>query len=367
MNKIAFSRLDLLLVALLIACGLGISLAAEQCIQHWTEKDEPQDEKFQKENKIPLLNARLAITQANLTAGRTRVADLRQERLRDAVALDAHRRVFPSVTRAEQILFMRPDILQAFAQARLDHAAANRLTQALEMDLAALVAEANAPTPAKTETAAAALFQARVAVARERLAATQKALTDARLDRARAGARVAAFESCYPILSQVPADGLGLVVLPADIHQNLGAAAQRLAAADNLWKQWIDDLATTTEATATAESALAEARRKAADDLDEARKDWRFGRWWKTLAVSLGGLALLFLVTLFLCKQIRHAYPRVQDRLVLAVAFPILFVLYAYQAAGFPGAAGIGALALVGLAFLAVPTAGAAPGAGGGA
>ena len=325
--KIAVSRWDVLLTPVLIAGGLTIWFLVELAVSLAAEKCEPHEDRFRAGHQVQALEARVATAQDELATVRARVIEHRLEHRLALATFDSLQARYPRLD-VKAILAIRPETLRAFAQARLERDAAERLVAALES---------------------------------EAVAGAGEVLAKARLERVQLATRVAAFEAAYPALGNMPAASPALLELPAEQQQALAAEAGHLLAGLPLGKQLDGELEARTVALAVASARLAAAMREAADDLKKARRAWTLAQRVATMLIALVGLGVFLLSAAYL---IRRALPgrgvRGDGRLALALAGATLLILYGYQSARPMGAFIGGLVALLGIAWLAGTVSGGA-------
>jgi hypothetical protein len=357
-TKVSLSRLDLVLILLAVVAGMAVWSLVQSAVDQVWEDTEPREETDQANHKVALREAEFATAQAELAACRSRLIEQRLEHQSALAILRAVGADDPR-SRAATILSLRPETLQAAAQARLEKQVAARLVAALEVEAAWL--ESEAWLGELRAAARIGLVGPRRAVLADRQAAVQKALTEARLDRAKATARLDGIEAAYAALAQLPPGGETLLNLPADAQQAVAGAMYRVAVSERLAAAMARDHDTLSARVAKKSKAYAAAKHDAEADLADARLAWSWKKRLATFAIALPALLLLLGLANFLTVGLLSAWGlRFSGRLVLVLSVFALLILYGFQVAQFVGAVGSGLLVLLVLLWLTAP-AGAQP------
>jgi hypothetical protein len=352
--KIFLSRFDVVLIALSIVAGMAVWSVVELGVDWGLDRSEPHEEAFYETRHVPLLQAKLVTAQEELAAVRKRAIEQRLEHQRDVATLRALRADAPR-SRAATILSLRPETLSAAAEARLEWYVAQRLVIGLEAEAAGLERK-GPPANAKSASASRPITEAQGAALADQLAATQKALTEARMGRSRAAARVEGIEALYPVLAQLTPTDVMLLSLPTETQQAATTAVSRLSASERLIAMLASDLAAQSAVVDETTRDYTKAKREADRDLSDARTNWGRTKRTATLLISLVLLAALGAVAPRAGSALKVLGVRFNGRLVLGLSASGLLILYGFQVAQFTGAAVAGLLVVLIFLWLAAPS-----------
>jgi hypothetical protein len=341
-SKVALTWLEVCLIVLLVAIGLGIWAYVEKQVDDSASATEPREEEFQIREGVRAAESELAAAKDEVTALRTKLMEQWLEKARETATAESLGEAFPQVHKLlTTISSVQIERVQEGARTWSEIEVNRRFLAQLDADLAALI-EQNADlnlalavqTPPSEKTAVSKDYlvtQAQLGTNKIQLEQTQKKLAEARLEvpqlRASFDKVIRGWSEGEKFISENP----GLVNLPPEVWQNEASIAKRKAS-DLFAKALSSELQIRKTEVLNNSRALLAAERAASKALKEATKNWVKQKRWKTLGFSCLWLAVPFLVVLGVREvATKFSAADFNGNVVLGSAMAALAVLYAYQ------------------------------------
>jgi hypothetical protein len=356
-TRLSLSWLNLFLVLGLVAAWQGIWNVTRKQVEREGRLSEPREDEVQLGHQVPRLQADITRTLSELASIQSKIHEQRLERASVQSALRTLLDAYPAIQSLgvgssdarPEWLMVRPEVLQAFAQARLDVDTTSRLVVGLESDLDALITRradlltrSRPPEPSKTSaTRDQWVEQARQEALGEQTEAYRKKLAEARVELVRRRTQVEAMAASDHRLGALPANAAGLLNLPAETVTAFAAwptRRQTSAALDSALNATAEQLRA--EIKRLSEK-LIQSQREAGKELELERDNWDFQQRTRILVRAIGPAFLLFglVVAAHIALMLFSRPLDVPSLLLLyGTAFGALIVLYAYQS--FDAAAG---------------------------
>jgi hypothetical protein len=199
-SKVALTWLEVCLIFLVVAIGLGIWACVEKQVDDSASATEPREEEFQVREGVRAAESELAAAKDDVTALRTKLIEQRLEKARETATSESLREAFPQVRELLSTnASLQMERVREGAETWSEIEVNRRLLAQLEADLAALIgqnAELNlalaAQTPASKEAELPKNYfvtQAQLGTNKIQVEQTQKKLAETRLELSRLRAK----------------------------------------------------------------------------------------------------------------------------------------------------------------------------------